>query len=99
LLRSSEKLRIDLEKRHDFSTFGCFQAIDTQNEGEVNIDNLRIFFKENGYYPLEDELVALVRRIDVDADAKISYPEFCDTIKPQDFSRSKAPEQSQQQFS
>ena len=43
--------------------------------------------------------MALVRRIDVDADAKISYPEFCDTIKAQDFSRSKAPEQSQQQFS
>ena len=74
-------MRIDLESRHDFSTFGCFSAVDTANEGDINIDNLRAFFKENGYYPLEDELIALVRRLDVDADAKISYPEFCDSIK------------------
>jgi len=42
---------------------------------------LRNFFKENGYYPLEDEVIALVRRLDVDADAKVSYPEFCDALK------------------
>ena len=34
-----------------------------------------------GYYPTEDEVIAVVRRLDVDADCKISYEEFSEGIK------------------
>ena len=75
-----------MAKRHDFSTYGCFRAIDDYNEGDINPDNIRKFFKSNGYYPSEDEIIALVRRLDYNADCKISYEEFSEAIKTQEFS-------------
>jgi len=87
--RASEEIRKELEKRYDFSTYGCFRAIDDKNEGDINPDNLRQFFKNNGYYPTEDEVIAIVRRLDVDADCKISYEEFSEGIKTQEFTKKK----------
>lgn len=81
MFRSSEELRKDLARRHDFSTYGCFRAIDDLNEGDFKPDNIRAFLKNNGYYPTEDEVIAIVRRLDLDADCKISYAEFCEAIK------------------
>ena len=81
LFRKTEELRKDLGQRHDFSTYACFKAIDDLNEGGIHPDNLRAFFKNNGYYPTEDEVIAIVRRLDVDADCKISYEEFSEAIK------------------
>ena len=87
LFRKTEEIRKELEKRHDFSTYACFRAVDELNEGDINPENLRAFFKTNGYIPTEDEVIAIVRRLDVDADCKISYAEFCDAIKTQEFSK------------
>lgn len=70
-----------MERRHDFSTYACFRAVDDLNEGDINPDNLRTFFKNNGYYPSEEEVVAIVRRLDTDADCKVSYGEFSEAIK------------------
>jgi Ca2+-binding EF-hand superfamily protein len=87
LFRRCEDLRIDLARRHDFSTYACFRAVDDRSEGDVNPDNIRSFIKNNGYYPSEDEVIAVVRRLDVDADCKINYAEFCEAIKTNEFSR------------
>jgi len=81
LFRKTEEIRRDLERRHDFSTYACFRAIDDLNEGDINVDNLRSFFKNNGHFPTEDEVIAVVRRLDTDADSKINYSEFCEDIK------------------
>lgn len=81
LFRRTEDIRKDLAKRHDFSTYQCFRTIDSLNEGEINPGNIRQFFKSNGHYPSEDEIIALVRRLDYDADCKINYEEFCEAIK------------------
>lgn len=81
LFRKTEEMRRDLEKRHDFSTYACFRAVDDLNEGYVTPDNLRAFFKNNGYYPTEDEVIAIIRRLDTDADCKVSYSEFSEAIK------------------
>jgi Ca2+-binding EF-hand superfamily protein len=37
---------------------------------------LATFFKENGHYATEEELLAIIRRIDLDGDAEISKEEF-----------------------
>lgn len=73
-------------KRHDFSTYACFRAVDLLNEGEINLDNLRAFMKRAGHYPNEEEIVAAVRRLDLDADSSINYAEFSEALKPQEFS-------------
>lgn len=76
LFRKCEERRKDLVKRHDFSTYACFRAVDELNEGEINADNLRAFLKKAGHYPTEEEIVAIVRRLDADADNKIYYADF-----------------------
>jgi len=62
LFRKSEEIRKDLENRHDFSTHSCFKQLMISNEGDINPDNLRGFFKNNGYYPTEDEVIAVVKK-------------------------------------
>ena len=81
LFRHVEEIRKDLEKRHDFSTYDCFKAVDAFNEGRISPESARAFFKNNGYFPTEDEVIALIRRLDVDADCTVSYAEFCEAIK------------------
>ncbi len=80
--RRCEEARKDLVKRHDFSTYACFRAVDLLNEGEINLDNLRAFMKRAGHYPNEEEIVAAVRRLDLDADSSINYAEFSEALKP-----------------
>ena len=82
MFRACEDRRKDLVKRHDFSTYACFRAVDELNEGEINIDNMRAFLKKNGHYPTEEELVAVIRRLDMDADGSVSYAEMSEAIKP-----------------
>lgn len=86
MFRRCEELRKDLVRRHDFSTYACFRAIDELNEGEVNLDNLRSFLKRVGHYPTEDEVVAVIRRLDCNADSCVSYADLSEAIKPQEFS-------------
>ena len=56
--------------------------MDELNEGEINAGNIRAFLKRVGHYPTEDEVAAIVRRIDNDADSRILYAEFSEAIKP-----------------
>lgn len=84
--RSCEERRTDLVKRHDFSTYACFRAVDELNEGEINVDNMRAFLKKAGHYPTEEEVIAIIRRLDTNADSSVSYAEFSEAIKPQEFS-------------
>jgi hypothetical protein len=86
MFRKCELKRKDLVRRHDFSTYACFRAVDELNEGEINAGNIRAFLKRAGHFPSEDEVAAIVRRIDSDADSRILYAEFSEAIKPQEFS-------------
>jgi len=81
-MRRCEEARKDLVKRHDFSTYACFRAVDELNEGEINLDNMRAFMKKAGHYPTEEEIISAIRRLDLDADSCISYAEFSEGIKP-----------------
>lgn len=88
MLRRCESKRKDLVRRHDFSTYACFRAVDDLNEGEINAGSIRGFLKQAGHFPTEEEVAAIVRRIDSDADSRILYGEFSEAIKPQEFSAS-----------
>lgn len=67
--------------RYDYSSYAAFRAIDKYNEGNINTFNLSTFLKNNGHYASEKELLAIIRRIDTDGDAKLSYSEFADFIR------------------
>ena len=66
-------MKSELEIRYDFSIYASFKAIDRYNEGLIDAYNLGQFLRNNGHYASEKELLAIIRRIDTDGDAKLSY--------------------------
>lgn len=48
----------------------------------MNNRNIQSFLKLNGFYATEQEVVAIIRRLDVDADQKITYDEFIEAVRP-----------------
>jgi len=45
--------------------------------------NLQDFFRQFGTYLVEQEVFAIIRRIDTDGDARLSFEEFADFFKTQ----------------
>jgi hypothetical protein len=81
LLRRLEILRMDLDSRYDYTLLSAYRAVDRYNEGCINTYNLSVFLKNNGFYATEKELLCIIRRIDTDGDAKLSYTEFAEFMK------------------
>jgi hypothetical protein len=38
--------------------------------------------KKIGHQPLKGELIAIMRRFDLDGDAKLTFPEFAEALTP-----------------
>ena len=66
-------MKSELEIRYDYSIYASFRAIDRYNKGLIDAYNLDQFLRNNGHYASERELLAIIRRIDTDGDAKLSY--------------------------
>jgi Ca2+-binding EF-hand superfamily protein len=69
LLRRVESLKAELTYRYDYSVYATFRTIDRFNDGFINIDNLKAFFRSNYIYVSDKETLAMIRRIDTDGDA------------------------------
>ena len=75
--------KIDLANQRDFSIFNAFSAIDVHESGFIDYTNLRSFFKRQGKVVKDDDIVAILRRIDRDDDGKLTYEEFAAAIRAQ----------------
>ena len=80
LQRRQDLLKRDLEIRYDYTTYAAYRSIDRYNDGFIDSYNLGTFLKNNGHYATERELVAIIRRIDTDGDAKLGYNEFAEFL-------------------
>lgn len=80
LQRRQEILKSDLEARYDYSAYAVYKTIDRLNDGFIDTYNLSQFLKNNGHYATERETLAIIRRIDTDGDAKLSYTEFSEFL-------------------
>jgi Ca2+-binding EF-hand superfamily protein len=56
--------------------------MDELNYNYLNEANLKIFLRKMGHHTVRKELVAILRRLDLDGDSKISFNEFVEGIKP-----------------
>lgn len=81
LQRREEILKRDCEYRHDYSQYNAYRAIDRYNDGRIDSFNLGQFLKAQGHYASERELLAIIRRIDTDGDAKISFTEWAEFLR------------------
>jgi hypothetical protein len=82
--RKIELLKEDLVSRYDFTTLDAFKSIDVDRFGWINHDSIYFFLKRNHYYVSDDDVMAILRRIDLDGLGKITYADFVDSILPID---------------
>lgn len=59
-----------------------FRSIDKFNKGYVDSVNLGAFLRQLGHFSSELELLAIIRRIDTNGDATITFEELSDFLKP-----------------
>lgn len=81
LQRRLDILKREVEVRYDFSTLAAYRSVDRYNDGRINTFNLGSFLRQCGHYASETELLAIVRRIDTDGDAQLSYTEFAEFLR------------------
>lgn len=77
-----ERLKQELSARYDYSLDHLFKEVDDWNYKYIDFNNLKRFLIKTGTFPSDTLLVAILRRFDLDADAKLSYQEFVDGVKP-----------------
>jgi len=66
----------------DFNQESVYQAIDDWGYGFVDSRNLKSFFRNNKYKATDDECICIIRRMDLDADSKLTKEEFLEGVKP-----------------
>ena len=81
LQRRLDILKREVELRYDFSTLAAYRSVDRYNDGRINTFNLGSFLRSVGHYASETELLAIVRRVDTDGDAQLSYTEFAEFLR------------------
>jgi len=77
-----ERLKAELAARYDFSLEHLFREVDDWNYKYIDFTNLKRFILKTGVAPTDSLLVAILRRFDLDADAKLTFQEFADGIRP-----------------
>jgi len=81
LSRRLETLKRDLSLGLDYTTMACFSTIDRLNTGSITTINLGTFMRDNGHFATETELLAIVRRLDTNGDASLTYAEVCEFLR------------------
>ena len=82
--RVTEELKQRIESHKQFDYLRAFQSIDDWSYGYVDKKNLQSFLRRHGHLATKEEVMAIIRRMDLDADARLNQDEFIDGIKPEE---------------
>ena len=75
-----ERIKHNLRRRSDWSDLRAFSTVDNRGEGFLNYNNIMNFCRMNSWRASESEIIAIVRRLDVDADTRINLHEWEETM-------------------
>ena len=82
LAREIELLKQQLASRYDYSLEILFKSVDDWNYKYIDQINLKRFLIKCGVLPNDGLLLSIIRRMDLDADAKLNMREFIDGVRP-----------------
>ena len=82
LNRVTEELKQEMEATKSFCIQKAFDAIDDWKYGFIDRKNLKSFLRKHNYVASTAECMAIIRRLDLDADARISRQEFKEGLRP-----------------
>lgn len=91
LAKEDESLKQQLACRYDYSLDLLFKSVDDWNYKYIDQINLKRFLIKCGVLPDDNLLLAIIRRMDLDADGKLNIKEFIDSVRPiENFTTKKA---------
>ena len=73
-----------MEATKSFDIEKAFIAIDDWSYGYIDKKNLKSFLRKHNYLASTAECMAIIRRLDLDADARLSKQEFADGLRPEE---------------
>jgi len=79
-----------LEQIEGFSTVLAFQIMDVKKFNYLDWESIFAFLKvvagpSKQLQPTQKKLLGIFRRLDLNADTKLTFPEFAEAIKPTEF--------------
>ena len=80
LLRIKNALLEDLQSVSELTPLELFKLLDKHDALYINYLGIRDFLYSHGHYATDDELIAIIRRIDTDNDSYIDYKDFVQFI-------------------
>lgn len=84
LNRVTEELKQEMDATKSFCLKKAFAAIDDWEYGFIDKKNLKSFLRKHNYVASTAECMAIIRRLDLDADARLSKREFMEGLKPEE---------------
>ena len=75
-------LKQDLTSSYDFKLDKLYHEIDDCNLKFIDSVALKRFIMKCGLVPTSKQVLAIIRRIDLDADARLSQKEFLESLIP-----------------
>ncbi len=75
-------MKQELASRYDYNVERLYKEVDDINYGYIDMQNLKRFLIKSGIASNQSLLVSILRRFDLDADAKLSKKEFKEGITP-----------------
>lgn len=84
LNRVTEELKQEMDATKSFCVKKAFDAIDDWKYGYIDKKNLKSFLRSHNYIASTAECMAVIRRLDLDADARLSREEFYEGLRPEE---------------
>lgn len=75
-------MKQEITTRYDFDIETLFREIDDWNYKYIDHKNLKRYLCKMGVAASDQNVIAIIRRFDLDADAKLSVKEFGQGILP-----------------
>lgn len=73
-----------MEASKAFDYERAYHSIDDWGYGYIDRRNLKMFLKKHGYLATNEDVVSIIRRMDLDADARLNKQEFIEGISPEE---------------
>jgi Ca2+-binding EF-hand superfamily protein len=80
LNQNLEIIKNKLRQKYDYSTQSVFKAIDGRNQNYIGMYSLAEFLGKAGFRATERESVAILRRLDVEGNGKITFANLAEFL-------------------
>lgn len=80
MCKKRSEARMELFKSKEHQKLKTFHSI-SRGQTAISMSDLIYYLEQNGFHPRTEDLEAILRRCDHDADRYLSYEEFCELVE------------------